>query len=354
MLSLVIDIQSDIIEGSLVKFSDKGVTPVTSETLYATTVRIPHKAHTNGDYITKMMLKGIEDLCLHIVKEHPKITHEPLHSINYILSTPWIISQSKTVKIEYEKETEISEATIRDIIDADRKQLVATYEDDMIFVEQKIFDVELNGYSVHNYKNKRAKTLQVSFAFTLSSDKIVKKIQAAVSKSLHIHKEYYHSAILLQYLASRELASDGEEYIVLHVHGELTDVVIVKKGFSSYLASFPFGSSTLTRKVCLASKSSFEETGSSLAMYSEAKLNEEQQKKVESALMPIMKGWQAECHKAFQGLGGNISLPHRVHLYAGSALGVLFKKSLEENNFEVVVHEGELREKHIAGLQGVI
>lgn len=347
MNALVIDIQSDVIEGTLVNFPG-------GEILYATTVRISRKNHMDGDYLTKMMLKAIEDLCLHMVKETSALSREPIHTIHYILSTPWVTSQSKTVKIEYEKDTEINEGTIHAIIEADRKQLIATYEDDMIFVEQKVFDVGLNGYSVDDYRGKKARTLKVSFAFTLSSDRIIQKIQSAVSKNLRVKKEFFHSAILLQYLSSRNMSGESDEYIVLHVHGELTDVVVVKKGFSSYLASFPFGASTLTRKTSIALKSTFEETSSTFALYHDKKLEEKEEHKITDILMPIMKGWQAECTRSFEEISKHVLLPGAVHLYSESPLIPLFQQSLEEMKFKVAPHEGPLRQIHIAALRDVI
>lgn len=349
MLSLVIDIQSDTIEGSLVTF-----TGTTNETLYSTVVAIPRKNHVDGEYLTKMTVRSIEDLCSHVVKNLPTITKDPIHSVHYILSAPWVISQSKMVNIEYEKDTEINESTIKGIMETDHKELEKKYEPDMVFLEQKIFDVELNGYSVQDYKGKKARSLKVSFAFTLSSDKIIQKIRTAVHKSIHVRKEEYHSAILLQYLSSRALSTEASEYIVLHVHGELTEVVIVKKGFSAYLGTFPFGIATLMRKFATASKTSFAEASSTVLLYEARTLEESAQKKVEAGFAPLIKGWQAECTHSFHEMGENVVLPRTVHLYMESPLLSLFKKALEEAGLNVVVHEGSLREKHVGALAHVI
>lgn len=257
------------------------------------------------------------------------------------------------MEVNYEKETEITDAIVKKVIDADRQDLIAKYEKDMMFVEQKVFDVELNGYSIEKYQGKRAKTLKISFAFTLSSDKIIKRIQSAVAARMHVKKEYFHSAILLQYLSSRAVAS-GDEYTVLHVHGELTDIVVVKKGFSSYMASFPFGTSTLIRKTCITMKSTFETTSSTLSMYMDKKLNDDELKNVETVVMPILTGWQSECTKTLSGIGEHVVLPRTIHLYTGGPFAPLFKIALEQVNYEVVIHDEPLREVHSFALRDVI
>lgn len=354
MLSLVIDIQSDVIEGTLIKFPPKAQAPLAPEILYSASLHIPRKINTDGDYLTKMMLRTVEDLSLGMAKEMKGITKESLDSIHYILSSPWVLSQSKTINVEYERETEVTDKTVREIIDADRKDLISKNAADMVFVEQKIFDVQLNGYSIAHYQGKKAKNLKISFAFTLSSEHIIKKIQGAVAQHLRVKKEHFHSAILLQYLSSRALTAEGEEYVVLHVHGELTDVVAVKKGFSSYLASFQFGTSTLTRKVCHSLDGKYETTCSLLSMYMDKKLNDEEVKKVETVLMQVLKGWQAECSKTFDGIGEHVALPRRVHLYSDKMYAPLFKIILEQANFEVVIHDEPLREVHSFALKDVI
>lgn len=357
MLSLVIDIQSDVIEGALIKFPPKGTT-LAPEILYGASLHIPRKVpaadDAHGDYLTKMMIRTIEDLTLLVIKEMKEIAMEPIDSIHYILSSPWVTSRSKIVQIDYDKDVEVTDKLVYGIIEADRKDLVAKNEPDMVFVEQKIFDVQLNGYSLEKYQGKHARHLKISFAFTLSSEHIVKKIQGGVLQHLHIKKQYFHSAILLQYLSSRSVASDGEEYVVIHVHGEMTDMVVVKKGFSSYLASFPFGTSTLIRKVSHGMNTTYEMAGSTITMYMEKKLDDEEMKKVETALMPILKGWQSECTKTFSGIGEHVAIPRIIHLYSGGLFAPLFKKTLEEVDYEVVIHGEPLREVHSFALKDVI
>lgn len=346
MLSLVIDIRSDVIEGTLSNFPD--------QIIYSTSIHIPRKIHSNVDYAIKAMLKGIEDLCVHVTQERRHYTKEQIGSVHYILSSPWVISQFKTVKVEYGKDTEITEAVVKGIMEENRKILVTTYESDTVFIEQKIFSVELNGYPVQEYKGKKAKTLQISFAFTLSSDKIIKKIQAIAGRTLNIYKEYYHSAILLQYFASRSRMIDNKEYILIHIHGELTDVVIVKNSISACLGSFPFGVSNLIRKVSLSLKSSFETASSMLSLYEEGKLEKSQHIKMQNTLLPILGGWQAECLRSFKDIGKDVILPHTIYLSSGSPHLSFLKTTLEKSGFEGLLDDIPLSQLYITALKDVI
>jgi cell division ATPase FtsA len=353
MLSLVIDIQSDVIEGTLIRFQPKGVAHV-PEILYSTSVHVPRKLSATGEYMAKLMLRAIEDLALNVAKEMNSLSTGPIQSIHYILSSPWILSQSKMVEVKFEKDTAVTEAMVKQVIENSRQELIKTYEPDMVFIEQKVFDVELNGYSVANYLNKKARSLRISFAFTLSSETVVKKIKGAVAQHLRIKDGFFHSAILLQYLTSRAVVKESEEYIVLHIHGELTDVVVVKKGFSSYLASFPYGTTTLVRKISASLKNNTEATASMINMYMEKKLSDEEQAKLETVLFNIINGWRAEAKTTFAGIGEHVIMPRKIHLYSNTPFAPLFKKTLEEENFDVVIHDEPLREVHSFALKDVI
>lgn len=351
MLSLVIDIRSDVVEGTLVNFPEKSSSSdfVSPQIIYSASTHFPLKLHaTSGERLTKMMLKSVEDLCGHISHEAVKFSKEKIGSVHYVLSSPWVISQSKTVKVQFENDTLITEGIIKNIIEEDRNALIENNEDDMIFIEQKIFAVELNGYPVQDYKGKVVKSLKVSFAFSLSSDRIIKKIREATSHIFHRHIEHFHSAILLHYLSSRVKILDDREYILVHVHGELTDIAVIKKGASAHIGSFPFGSSTLLRKVSHSFKDSLETAASTIALYEAGTLEKGQHKKVHDIVTPLMNGW-------YSGFSKSIELPpHIVSMSSGSPYLSLFKTTLEESGYKVEVDQMSLSQIYVAALRNIL
>ena len=343
MLSLIIDIQSDKVRGTLVNFDKSKNKSGLLEVAYSTTVDIAFKYHVTADYVNKMMIKAVDDVALKIFKEGVSYVKEPIHSIHFILSSPWVISQSKTVKIEYENDTEITDALIQKIITEEKNILIKkyreqdkddeNYEFDIVFIEEKIFDIELNGYSVNSYKNKKAKNLSLSFSFTLSSDKIIKKIQNSLDRIVHINREYYHSCLLLYYLAFRSHIMDEKEYILMHVHGEITDLVIIKRGYASYMASFPFGVTTFLRKASLSLKASLETTSSNLSMYENGQLDEVQSLKIENSISNVVSSWRNELKNILATTKKDFILPNVIHLT--SPHFKIFKKILENEGYRV-------------------
>ncbi len=352
-LSLIINIQSGLVRSALISSEQDG-----SITLGTVSHSYTAKAHVSGAVLTSTMLAHIEENVREIVKQ-AGIAENSIASVHYIFSSPWIVSQSKTVKIKYENDTEITEVMVQNILHEERVILQSAFKKensseehrlDLALIEQKIFNVRLNGYSVESYNGKKARTLEISFAVTWSSQKIQKKIHDAVSRVIHIPREFYHSGLLLHYVALRSLV-EKDEYIFVHVHGELTDIVVIKRELSSSIASFPFGTGTLMRKLSHALKASAETTDSTLSLYEDGKLNEAEKARIDKIILPLLANWQEQLMHSLS------AIPHSVYLSVCSSsckhFG-LFKKTLEGHHFDVTAFDKPLMEIYTTALRDML
>jgi hypothetical protein len=356
-LSLIVDIQSGVVRASLVSLNTNEVPHI----ICIFSRLLPHKTEVDGTYLTTVMLKALEEVALKISTDGfaraAEVGYEghSLQSIHYVMSSPWLVSQSKTVKISYEKETEVTEASIHALVEKERDVLMnkfhegslnSEFEKDLTLIEQKIFDVRLNGYSVQDYRGKKARNFETSFAVTTSSKYILSKIEETVGKILRCKKQEFHSALLLQYTALRTIVGNRDEYISLHVHSELTDIVVVKRGISSYLASFPFGTAEVLRRLSTALGTSESSGVSLLALHESGKLEESEHHRVDALISPILTDWQTQLLSMLGMIGEKTILPRLVYLSAHSN-AELFKMILIETKFEVLPFDYTLVEKAV-------
>lgn len=350
-LSLIFDIQSGVVRATL--FSGDGHSK--PHIVYISSQILPYKTKVDGTYLATTMLKAVGEVAsqiLHVGFPQAKSLGytSRINRIHYVMSSPWVVSESKTVKIDYDKDTEITESTIRQIINKSVEDSIKK-EEDLIIVEKKIFDVRLNGYSVENYRNKKTKKLEVSFAVTTGSKYVLDKIEGTVEKTLGKKKEDFHSCLLLQYTALRSIFSGMGEYISIHIHSELTDIVVVKRGISSYLASFPFGTISLLRKISTKMKNSEETATSLLSLYQSGNLEAEEKKRFEKVLDPIMEEWQNTCLTSLGSIREKMAIPRLVYLSAHSNFE-LFKKNLKDTKFEIIEFDSALVDKYVVFEKG--
>ncbi len=359
-LSLLIDIQSGLVRGALVL--NKGQNP--PHILYVVTRSIPRKIHTNSTYITKMMLNALSTVSNLLGNEGLSraktlgYSRESLNSINFILSSPWILAQSRKAQVVFEKDTLITEKVIHDIVNTEQNQLEKIFEEenlnkelsaDSIFIEKKILEVKLNGYSVNNYEKQKARNLEITFVSSLSSKKILEKIHNVVEKNIRVSRIYHNSALLLHFMALQLLFPPRDDYISIHVHSELTDLVIVKNSMCDKLASFPCGTSTLLRQISHTLKHSVETSDSLLTLYQNNNFDHSENKKVEIAIDSIIKTWQSQFIKTIAQRGDIIVLPRTIYLSAHNYFDI-FKNILtinSEQQFNIIPFDQSLVESHV-------
>lgn len=349
-LSLIIEIQSGLVQGIITIFR----IDQSPKVIFSIVKKIQRKEHTEGSHLIKAMLKAVAEVSEIIshegalrIKEN-NLSIDQIRNIHYIFSSPWVISHSRTLKIKYEIDTEITEKLIKDIIDKDYNELIkasisenkeSNKEYDLICIEQKIFELKLNGYYVSNYNNKKTKDLEISFASSLGSEHVLKKIHLVVSHYIYTRYRINHSSVLASFTALKTFGNYGD-YISIHIHDESTDLLVSKNGMCSSIASFPYGTSTFLRKVQHTLKSNFAEGGSIVSLLYGGKLEEREENRLRKIIEPIMIGWYMELLEIIKNYNEPIHLPKTIYLYSHDYFDV-FKQSLLKNdngkfNFEII------------------
>jgi hypothetical protein len=330
--SVVLDIQSGLVRGAVVvkNLDSILVTSVVTKSISSkTTIK-------NSEHLTKRVLKLISEVTEHLSRD---IGGSKVDKVEYILSSPWIISKLKTVKVDFDKETEITQSIMSDII---KKETVGKVTNtDTKAIEQKIFEIRLNGYPAVLVEGKKAHTLEVSLSTSFGSVSFLDKVHDVVVRHIRHKKSSLHSSLLLQYKALREILKDKSEFIYVHVHSELTDMIIVKDGLCKHIASFPFGIQTILRKVSSGTKETIESSDSLLSLYQGNKLSENEQIKIKKIVDPLMSDWSDQCVKSFESVFDTISTPRVMYISSHSHFDI-FKNALAaagKYNFELISYD---------------
>jgi len=338
-LCLIIGIESGLVRGSLVLFSQMsssttvagpGIPPRIFHSVVSEIAPREIDIHSRSSAkILSAMLDAVSSVSEKTIQEGLKITSShsitiPVSKIHVIFSSPWIISKTKTIKISYEKETEVTKTIIKTIVDEERHALEQKFladhsgsrESDLAFIEQKIFEVKLNGYPTNHFEDKKTRELEVSFAISISSKSILSAIEQTIEKSVRTNSRNieYHSSLLLQYSALRNLLTNSDNYIAIHIHNEISDLIIVKNGVCAAIASFPEGTAGLSRASSLALGQSKEITHSSLNLVAKNALHPTENLKIKSVARKSTDLWLKQFTDTLTAVGQSDSTPHYVYL----------------------------------------
>jgi hypothetical protein len=251
-LILIIDVQSSVVRGSLVHKSPTASLP---SVIYTRNVAIPYKVGSGSDYLIRMALQGVGEIVQAVranlqAEQNAESLPRRVSAIHYVLSSPWVVSQAKTISMEFKEDTAISRAYITGMIWEERAKMTANAADDIRVIEEKVFDVRLNGYSVASWESKHTKELGISFVVSIAGgrmiDRFIEVVEGLVHRKDHVQ---FHSSLFLQHVGIQKVLPDSSDYALIHIHGELTDVAIIHGHSCSFFGSYPFGIQHIIRTI---------------------------------------------------------------------------------------------------------
>ncbi len=297
-LDLILDIQSSVVRGALMRVQAGAIPHI----VWTKSIDVAYRAQGGSAYLIKMATRAVEDIA-GAAHAYVKLTHSKdalprrISSIHCALSSPWIVSRARTVSQEFSKQTVINRARVAEIIKAERKELASGDEKGLSSIEEKIFEVRLNGYSVAEWEGAAAKSLEASFAVSLAGTRMIERFKEALRRANAREEAHFHSSLLLQYTGIGLAEPNNGPYVLVHVHGELTDLVVADSHSCVLFGSHPLGIRSAVRKIAHALKLTDGTADSLLSLHENGKLDTAHNQPAAKVLADVARGWRSECAK---------------------------------------------------------
>ncbi|MFA6314915.1 MAG: hypothetical protein WC648_00915 [Candidatus Paceibacterota bacterium] len=320
-LTLILDVQSSVIRGSLVLLDNIGSHP---HVMFTYNANVPWKPHTDVAYLVKTTLKAIDET-INAIRRNLRLRHtkpcdlpKRIRSVHFVLSSPWIVSDAKILLSEFSKNQEVSKDQILKMIADERSKLAKEDDKEIQVIEQKIFDVRLNGYSIKDWEGKSAKKLEVSYTVSVAGTRMIEKLKNLCNHDIHGCEVSFHSSLLLQVIGFGIVMPHVESYVLVHVHGELTEFAIVQNQLCEFFGSYPIGVKTMVRNIANVSKIDQQAADSLLTLYIGGHLDKEYGHDQTDMITTISKDWTEEMKKLLKNHAEIGTLPQSMVVSAWS------------------------------------
>ena len=300
-LILLIEIQSSLIRGSVLRIEATGTSVQASQSL-----EIEYREAAGASYI-KSALAGVStlvDSLLRAISARTTGSAGKIGAVHFVLSSPWAISQAKTISVSFDKDTSITQDRIHAILAAERPNTGLNPNMAAEIIEEKVFDVRLNGYSIADWKGKSAKMVEIAYALSVGSAETMKNLRQSVARVADPHHVHFHSSLLLQYMSLRQANVPGDPYVLVHVHGELTDIVAVRHGMCSFFGSFPIGSDSIVRKIAASRRIGTKAAESLVSLYLGKHMDPAEEAKTGTSIRHSMGRWSQELSRIAAAMNG--------------------------------------------------
>lgn len=349
-ISIMFHIGSGSVSGSIIKLS-KAKKP---EIIYARQAAISFQKSLDLDRYLASMIKALNFVAKDIQKEwflHLNFTGSKKYGIRnifYILASPWCISQTKTIKIKKDRPFEVSSDFISDVLnEQEKKFLTADSSSNSEIIEKKVIHTKLNGYKTIEIYGKKAKEVELSFFLTSAPKYVLKALEDNIRKYFNFHSSNFHSSILASFSTIRDIYPDKENFAHLDVHGELTDLSVVKDNVFIENISFPMGRNFFIRHISERLRVSTSEANSLFNLYASGKCDEKTFQKIQSAIDESLENWSSKFNYILNSLSLRMYVPRTFFIIVDDEFGGFIVKelkvkkfsqfSLTEESFDVII-----------------
>jgi cell division ATPase FtsA len=327
--SLVFNISSGSISGGVINFTEKsGVDLISFQKEI-----IPFQQEISIAKHLELMKSTLTALAGKI----KKVGTKKIDRIFYIFTSPWSISQTKTIRIKETKPFRVTESYLNRIVEDQEKKFQADNLTTGRIIEKKIIQVKINGYVVNNFYGKITKDLEISIFFTLVPEKILDTVEEAVTKTFNVKNVWCHSLSLSAISIIKNLFPQKEDFIHIDVGEEITDISIVKDNILASSASIPFGRNNFIRELSKLLKVSEEIADSMIRMHCQKNNDELAALRLSVTMDGAAKEWLGKIFAVLDSFKEKIYVPEAIFLIANNDVTSILKEKLQKQDYKAIL-----------------
>jgi len=255
------------------------------------------------------------------------------------LASPWYASQVRVARTSRPTDFVASPTLLNDMISRELKafeeeEMRASYASGapLRAIESKTVQVKLNGYVAADPLGKACKELELSIFVSVAPEAMLSGIEDIVEREYKAPLRF-STFLASSFVVTRDFFPHEDDYLLIDVGGEITDVSVVRAGALATSFSFPIGRNALLRRLSHGLGRSISEAIAICALYKEDKV----EASVRDACAGIVKDskdeWLASFQRAAFTGAGERSLPSTVMLSVGSDIAPWFVETVRREEF---------------------
>lgn len=321
--SLLFDIRGDSVVSAIVKISGTE----SPEIIYSNNIPVVMREEIDTQRYTAFIMKGlgasVDDVYKNGVVKTLKTLDKgaKIEDIHIILSSPWVLSQSKDIVIKKDKEFKIDQNLLKKIIQSEETSVLtsdifSTKESDKKIgtevIEEKIIQSRLNGYKVNSVFQKSVSELELNLLVSVSNTSFIKDMKTSIGKIFGQNKIFFHSFLLCGFSVIRDIYPYKNDFIFIDVGAETTDVCVVTDDVIHKIYSYSLGKNDIIRKISEKTGNPYDMAVSLLNMQCSGNCDEKQIGRNETALNEVILEWTEELYRIFDTLISRNNIPKDI------------------------------------------
>lgn len=330
-LVLVFNIGSSSVDGAFFEVQSSGIPKI----IFSVQELIKIEEKIDIDNFSLSMMKILEVVVNKIYKAGLGAPSQ----IFCVLSSPWCVSQTRIINLKKNTPFVFTEKLADELI----KKEIKLFEEEhalkygnsdnrVQMIELKNIKIMLNGYETSESLDKKTKELEMNIFVSICGEQVLKKIEDTIGK--YFHKKIKFASFLLSFFTIvRDMYLKQENFLLLEIGGEVTDISMIKKNTLRESASFPIGCNFLIRGVASGLGCSLGEADSFISLFKDGHTEESVAKKLTLILNKLRTEWLKKFQDSLANLSNDISIPSTIYIVVDKDLVDFFSETIKTEQF---------------------
>jgi len=257
-----------------------------------------------------------------------------------VLSSPWHVSQARVIRLEKNAPFIFTPKLAVDLI----KKEISIFEEEYLekypdikssvrSIEFKNIKTVLNGYETSKPLDQKTKELEMTIFVSISPEQVLTNIEKVITKHFHAKEIRFSSFTMASFAVVRDTFASQDNFLLIDVGGEVTDISMIKNNIFHESISFPLGLNFMIRGVASALKSSLNEARSLISLYKDGHAVESTVKKIGSVIEKLKGDWLLKFQESLSSLSKDISVPATIYLVAEKEMADFFSEIIKTEQF---------------------
>lgn len=331
-LILVFDIGSSSIGGVLFWVQPSGIPKIVK------VVRESTPLQENLD-IEKFLSSTMKTLEIVVNKIYSMRIGKPAE-IFCVLSSPWHISQTRVIKLQKNTSFLFTPKLALDLIQKEtalfEEEYLAKYlnaRGSFRSIEYKNIKTMLNGYETSSPLDQKAKDLEMTILISISPEQVLKKIEEIIGRHFHFKNIRFSSFSLASFAVVRDVHAHNEDFLLIDIGGEVTNISMAKKNILRESISFPLGCNFIVRKLASALQSPLSEAKSLFSLFQDEHATEHVGNKIAPIVNQLKTEWLTKFQESLANLSNDISIPSTIYIVVDKDKANFFRQTIENEQF---------------------
>lgn len=266
-----------------------------------------------------------------------EVRQKRLSTIQVTIVAPWSYTVTKTVSYKSEKEFTLTKEFIDELlgiahqkVEEEVKENETIHKFGLELVARMTAGLVVNGYNIRLTGKQNTNEVKLYELSAVAHERVVEAVTELGDKLFTRSDLKLYSFMLVFYSVMKDLQPDADEFCLVDITYEATEIGIVRNGILQYCSHIPYGAFSLAREFSEILKIPLEEAFGLLSEGSLVSVLNRYSDKQNREVIELLEAYQTKLADLFKETGDKLSIPKPVFLHGNVKNAVFFSDQVRK------------------------